>query len=232
MSKPPASQPATHQTSLLIATPAMDGLLDYRYTAALLQTFDLLRQNGIAHTVTFEVGNSLIADARNRLASGFLASSYTDLLFIDADIAWQPADVLRLLSWNVPVVGGVYQRKSETRLDFTVKFGPRIEGRGELMTAERVGTGFLRLRRDCLQALVTAHPEWQLTDERDPATPYYALFDTGIINGSFVGEDFMFCDRWRQLGGEVLVDPGITLQHIGSKAFTAQLRDYLTPNKG
>ena len=61
---------------------------------------------------------------RNKLVAKFLASQHTDMLFIDSDLAWSAADLLKLLACDVPLVAGVYQRKSLTKLDFTVKFGP------------------------------------------------------------------------------------------------------------
>lgn len=216
--------------SVLIATPTLDGGLDARYVSALLRSTDALRAQKIRYEVNFELGNSLIADARNQLASRFLRGECTDLVFIDSDVVWQPADLLRLLAWPVPLVAGVYQRKS-SKLDFSVKFGTKIGARGELITAERVGTGFMRIRRDCLEKMSGAHPELRLVDAKDPANrKLFALFDTSIVEGQFVGEDFTFCDRWRALGGEVLVDPKIRLAHYGLHAYDEPLSNHLKPN--
>ena len=238
-SRPPSAKPAqalrskqneAARQAVYIATPTLDGSLDARYVSALLQSADALRAQRIHYEIGFELGNSLIADARNQLASRFLRSGCTDLVFIDSDLAWQPADLLRLLAWPVPLVAGVYQRKS-AKLDFAVKFGPRIVPRGELITAERVGTGFLRLRRDCLEKLAHAHPEWKLIDPKDPGNHrLHALFDTSIEDGQFIGEDFTFCNRWRAIGGEVLVDPKIRLAHYGLHAYDEPLTNHLKPN--
>ena len=216
--------------SVLIATPTLDGGLDARYVSALLQSADALRAQKIRYEINFEIGNSLIADARNQLASRFLRSDCSDLVFIDSDVVWQPADLLRLLAWPVPLVAGVYQRKS-SKLDFSVKFGATIGARGELVTAERVGTGFLRIRRDCLEKMADAHPELRLADAKDPENrKLFALFDTSIVDGQFIGEDFTFCDRWRALSGEVLVDPKIRLAHYGMHAYDEPLSNHLKPN--
>lgn len=216
---------AAPSRSVLIATPSRDGRVEARFMTSVLQTFDLLRQNGIGHNIHMVIGNSLIADARNRLVQGFMASPHTDLLFIDDDIAWKPESVLRLLNWDVPLVAAVARRrKPET--SFCIDFGERIAARGELVTAASVGTGFLRLRRDCVEAMIKAYPDKQVKDEE--GKPYYALFDTGIApNRNYVGEDVFFCARWREIGGEVLVDPQISLEHIGSHAYVGQLSDYL-----
>lgn len=185
--------------SVFIAPPTLDGSLDCRYVAALLHSTAALTRRGIPFEVSFEVGNSLIPDARNKLVAKFLASQHTDLLFIDSDLAWSAPDLLKLLSYNVPFVAGVYQRKSPTKLDFTVKFGASISlDRNALMEAERTGTSFMRLRRDCLAAMLAAYPHLKLKDSGTPPSDWlYALFDTSILNGQYVGEDFTFCDRWR-----------------------------------
>ena len=185
--------------SVFIAPPTLDGSLDCRYVAALLHSTAALTRRGIPFEVSFEVGNSLIPDARNKLVAKFLASQHTDLLFIDSDLAWSAPDLLKLLSYNVPFVAGVYQRKSPTKLDFTVKFGASISlDRNALMEAERTGTGFMRLRRDCLAAMLAAYPHLKLKDSGTPPSDWlYALIDTSILNGQYVGEDFTFCDRWR-----------------------------------
>lgn len=217
--------------SVLIATPTHDGSLDCRHVAALVESVALLARAGIGHEIRYEVGNSLVADARNRLVAHFLAGRHGDLVFIDADIAWSPPDLLALLRHDAALVAGVYQRKSMAKLDFTVKFGPRIEADAQgLLEAERVGAGFLRLRRDGLERLVAARPELKLRDPRDPSnTTLYALFDGSIVDGEYIGEDYTFCDRWRAAGGRVLVDPRMRFTHIGSHGFDEPLMKHLKP---
>lgn len=52
----------------------------------------------------------------------------------------------------------------------------------------------------------------------------YALFDTMIDNyydgqNVYLSEDYTFCKRWRQIGGEIWCDPKIKLKHWGQKAY-------------
>jgi hypothetical protein len=224
----PASPP-----TLFIATPCLDGNVSAHYTASLARSIMLLQQRGWrAPQVDFEIGNSLIADARNKLVARFLASDCSDLVFIDADLSWQAADLLRLASHDRPLVAGVYQRKSRTKIDFAVKFGADIAQDADgLVAVQRVGTGFMRLRRDGLEKMVAAHPALRL---KNPAAPddgrFYALFDTAVVDGQFVGEDFTFCDRWRALGGQVLIDPALNFAHHGATAYDEPLRKYLQKN--
>ena len=218
--------------SVLIATPCLDGQVSAHYTASLVRSLALFQQRGLPCALQFEIGNSLIADARNKLVSHFLAGSATDLVFIDADISWQPEDLARLLSYEQPLVAGVYQRKTRQRIDFTVKFGAAITQDAQgLMAAERAGTGFMRIRRDLFERMIAAHPELKLRNPQRPDDPHlHALFDTTIVQGEFIGEDFSFCDRWRALGGQVLIDPAIALAHHGAAAYDQPLMNYLQRN--
>ena len=59
------------------------------------------------------IGNeSLITRARNTLVQLFMDGDYTHLLFIDADLAFNPESVLRMVDFNKDVVTGVYPRKT------------------------------------------------------------------------------------------------------------------------
>ncbi len=215
--------------SLLIATPTIDGSLHVSYVESLLRSSHKLRQLGIPYEISYEIGNSIVSDARNQLVSRFLRSKHSDLLFIDADIAWSEDDLERLLGWDVPLVAGAYRRKRQN-IDFTVKFGATIDQRNGLMVAERVGTGFLRIRRMVFEQMAQRYPELQLKFKgKRPVEQLYAFFDNSIVDGRYVGEDYTFCDRWRRIGGEVLVDPLIQLRHIGSQTFEGRLADHLQP---
>jgi hypothetical protein len=155
-----------------------------------------------------------------------------DLVFIDADLSWSPDDLLRLASYDTPFVAGVYQRKSRAKVDFAVKFGSAIGlDAQQLIAVDRVGTGFMRLRRDCIEKMVAAHPALRL---KHPTAPddgrFHALFDTAIVDGEFIGEDFTFCDRWRAIGGQVLVDPSMNFGHHGAAAYDEPLLKYLQRN--
>ena len=216
--------------TLFIATPCLDGNVSAHYTASLVRTMTALQRAGWrSPQIDFEIGNSLIADARNKLVARFLASDCSDLVFIDSDLSWSADDLLKLASVDTPFVAGVYQRKSRAKIDFAVKFGAAIAMDAQrLIAVDRVGTGFMRLRRDCLEKMVAAHPALRLkhptnADERH----FYALFDTGIVDGEFVGEDFLFCDRWRALGGQVLIDPAMNFGHHGAATYDEPLLKYL-----
>lgn len=215
---------------VMVGTPTLDGSVQVAYMKSLLGTQKLLLEKGWRLSLRFVLQESLIMRARNLLVADFLDSEANDLIMIDSDIGWTATDLMKLMRYDVGLVAGVYQRKSETKIDFTVKFGPgpvqRTPQTG-LMKAERVGTGFLRLRRDMLERMIARYPD--LTYQDPSGRKLHCLFDTSLADGRFCGEDFTFCDRWRAIGGDVWVDPDIRLSHIGSKTFDKSLWDALQP---
>ncbi len=86
--------------NILIATPSYNGNVCSRYTESLLFTCNLLLHLNIKYTVKF-INNQIVTRARNMLSNIFMYDEqYTHMLFIDADIVWNPKDVLKLLYHN------------------------------------------------------------------------------------------------------------------------------------
>jgi hypothetical protein len=92
------------------------------------------------------------------------------------------------------------------------------------MRVKRVGTGFMMIQRHVIEKMVAAHPEWtyenKLKDDQ-----ISAVFDFKIIDGQYVGEDYLFCDRATQMGFTVHIDVDISLPHVGQHNFTRNFRE-------
>ena len=56
---------------------------------------------------------------------------------------------------------------------------------------------------------------------------FYNFFDTlhNTETKQYFGEDFGFCQRWRDMGGRIWVDPDICLNHIGRYTFTGDTEE-------
>jgi hypothetical protein len=78
----------------------------------LLATKELLEKYNIGFKIIFCKNDSLVSRARNNLVAQAMANEkMTHMLFIDADITWQPVDVIKLMIANKPLVGGLYPLK-------------------------------------------------------------------------------------------------------------------------
>ena len=117
------------------------------------------RQLGLDWTMETMTNESLITRARNTLTAKFLTNpDSTHLMFIDADIGWEPWHLLVMLNRDVDVIGGLYPMKS-----LPVKWcvngfeGAEVSEDGNLQEVSKTGTGFLLIKREVFEKL-DAHP--------------------------------------------------------------------------
>lgn len=156
--------------------------------------------------------------AMNIATSHFLDSGCDRMIIIDTDEVFEPWCVSLLLSHDLPFVSGLYPKKcpglewpcvplDEDPLPFA------DDGRPYPREVARCARGFLNLHRDVFIQMQDAVPDYFC----DQTQSQRKLFWRGLPGGH--SEDFEFCDRWRILGGKVLVDPRITVLHEGSVSY-------------
>ncbi len=100
------------QKRIFVATPCYGGNCLGLYAKSCLDLQATCIQYGIECRFSFIFNESLITRARNYLVDEFLRSGCTHLLFIDADIQFNPQDVLALLALDKDISGGPYPKKS------------------------------------------------------------------------------------------------------------------------
>ncbi len=236
--------------NVIIATPCFGAMVHQAYMLSILK----LLCSPLAQRVPFGLEmlghDSLITRSRNTLVARFLANTAaTHLLFVDADIGFEPDQLDRMLAFDQPVVAGMYplkvlhwqdaaarQRAGEPAAAAPLLYvgepcrGAEAERDGGFITARHAGTGFMLLRRDALERMAAAYPEtrYRGVDAYNPAaaegTPSYALFDCMISpeTGQYISEDWTFCHRWRAIGGKVWLDTLGSLTHVGAHDFVGQ----------
>ena len=97
---------------LFVATPCYGGQCLGLYTKACLDLQAICIQYGVECRFSFIFNESLITRARNYLVDEFLRSGCTHMLFIDADIQFNPQDAFALLALDREIIGGPYPKKS------------------------------------------------------------------------------------------------------------------------
>jgi hypothetical protein len=194
-------------------------------------------------------GDALITRARANLVTLFLDDpAATHLLFVDADIGFTPEQVFRLIESGADVVAGVYpikrinwdkaRRALESNrpnvpaasLDYVLEIDDpdRVTVVRGFTRVRYAGTGFLMIRRHVLEKMC-AHPDYaslqffreHSRDALAGSPNRFALFECMIEpnSGTYLSEDFAFCRRWTDIGGEIWADLESRLDHVGPSVF-------------
>lgn len=205
--------------SLMIGIPAYDSKIDINSALNLIQVAGKAGNHGVEIQIAQIAGCSILPKARNALIARFIESNCTDFLFLDTDVTFKPEDIFRLLALatNKDVVGGVYPKKNkDTELAVDLVYSPTaspvMEPEYNLYEARHLPTGFMLIRRHVIEKMMEAYPDLMYAEPNEQLV-CYALFDFQLKNGTYYGEDYIFCQRARALGFKLYVDPLLELGH-------------------
>ena len=199
----------------------------WQTTMALAKTVKACTQRRIDIDVACIAGSSVVTWARDKVLDTFLTSERQAkyLFWIDSDIAWQPADFLRLLALatRYGVVCATYAQKTEAqaiviRRESLTEFTLNPHG---LIEVDGAGLGFTVVSREILQALADTKP-WVFDPAEGKSIRQVFRLDTvdrGHEHPDVRHEDVAFFADLREMGYKVWLDPTIELGHIGPREY-------------
>jgi hypothetical protein len=243
--------PNPHQVNLVIATPCFGGQISAVYAASVFKLQKLMRgYSSFNLKILFKDGDALITRARASLAAQFLDDAdATHLLFVDADIGFEPEQVVRLIESGAEMCAAIYPVKridwekvrsaittdrpnpsaASLQYVFEVDDPNAISQRGRFVKVRYAGTGFLMIQRAAIERMCARYPHLQFkrdhsTDAAVASDKRFALFECMIgEDGTYLSEDFAFCKRWTDMGGEIWADLDSKLSHVGPATFSGDL---------
>jgi hypothetical protein len=169
-------------------------------------------------------GYSAIDGARNQMASDALAQGFDELMWIDSDVVFDPDDVDKLRRHDLPLVCGIYPKKS--RRQFACSFLPETRQvsfgiKGGAIEILYCGFGFTLTRRVVYETMQRQlHLPVCNQHFQSPLVPYFGPLVAGEGEQAwYLGEDYSFCERARRCGFRVMADTTIRLWHVGSYRF-------------
>ena len=246
------------KSKFFIATPCYGGQLNEPYFRSVIKLMTFFNGHQIPLAFGTIANESLVTRARNVLLAYFLASDYTHLLFIDADIEFNVEDVLKLYVHDKDVIVGAYPKKGvawdriksnildpnnkEKTLtdrdiaaygsDYAINFKfinkeqKTIAVENGIIKLHDAGTGFMMIKREAILKMIKAYPEFKYNNDvninnESLKDHFYAMFDTSIdpVDRRYLSEDYTFCRRWQEIGGDIWLDPSISLNHYGHFCF-------------
>jgi len=94
-----------------------------------------------------------------------------------------------------------------------------------------IGTGFMMVKREVFPKFEAAYPELKYRPDHvgqanfDGTRYIHAYFDTVIdkVSERYLSEDYMFCQWWRNIGGQIWLCPWMKTEHIGTFHFKGDM---------
>lgn len=114
-------------------------------------------------------------------------------------------------------------------MNYTMNYSTDRQVQNNLLNVKHIGTGFMLIKREVLEKMAAAYPETKYDDDinilSDDENRYlYALFNCENHKGSdgkihYLSEDYLFCKRWIDMGGQIHAEVTSPLTHSGTHSF-------------
>lgn len=209
-----------------------------RPTDALIQSLEaavpLVIAAGWDEGLGQERGCPYISAARATLLRRALDAGADTIVFLDYDVSFGPRDLLTLIETPGEVVAGTYRYKKDEEeymgsLITDDDHRPRVRDDG-CIRAHSVPAGFLKITKEGVDRFMRHYPELVYGVRYNASID---LFNHGVIDGVWLGEDIAFSKRWRALGGEIWIVPNLSIaHHSADKAYSGNFHRYLLKQPG
>lgn len=239
--------PTTGDMHVAIATPFYERKGFSPYITSLVNLLGVFGSVGIKASFLELPGDPYLDRGKNTLMKRFLDSEATDLLMIDSDMGWAAVDLLRYFIHPREMIGTAYLKKSESSdeawaasIYTDVNGFPDVDSETGLIRAAWVPGGLTRYNRTCVARMYAAYKSElgyvdPSADILRPDDEFVSLFECvympAMVNGRptrvRATEDVVFCQRFREIGGEVWLEPRVSTSHYGSRGWHGNYHEYL-----
>ena len=187
------------------------------------------------------VKSPYVSKARNALTALFLRSKYDYLLFIDADVEFNPEAVIRMLVTKKDIILTPYRVKFPQDVNFT-KYSVSFPDDknvsilpGDLVEISEGPAGLMLIHRKVFEFLMDSCPRLKIQHPfKKESDPYlYNFWDTtfDMDQGLWRGEDISFCRLARDYGFKIYANIKSRTTHHGSYGWPGKFEDALTKEK-
>ncbi len=196
---------------ILIGTPTFDRRLDIDMVRTILW---LEREQKHNFDYVFPV-SSHIARNRNLIVHQALKENHDAVLFWDSDIGIEDKDFIKKMietgyNLNAKIVGGAYMMKKPNEVIYVAghkkedgRYDNIREKPEKPILCEAVGTGIMLVWRDVFLKL---------------EDPWFSIIDKPLLD--VMPEDFFFCEKAKQVGFNIALDPTFNTHHYGHSAYS------------
>ena len=189
---------------------------------ALERSIPLVKAAGWEEMSAWEVGHAYVSYARALLLRKALNWGTDWIVFLDHDLAWRPAALLDLLNTKGDVVAGTYRLKSPKE-EYMGRLAMKPDGTPKQIRSDGcllfnlVPAGFLKISANAVEQFMERHPQLDFSRPGEATQNHFDLFNHGVIDKVWWGEDYAFSLRWRSMGNPIWVIPNLDFWHYGTK---------------
>ena len=177
------------KTHVHYCTPCYGGQVTEPYFRSWSKAHMMFTKHEIPYSITTSANESLVSRARCHMVAYFMANpKATHMMFIDADINFDPIDILHMLQHDKDIIVGAYPKKELDWRSISKKFQSGITHEDELKDAganyalnfewntnednnrtlkienglvklKDAATGFMLIKRSVFERLIEAYPD-------------------------------------------------------------------------
>ncbi len=240
---------------ILLATPAYGDMFYTPYVSSVIRLQRLLARD--KHELIFAaISYADIVESRNFLLTHWYdKTDASHLLFVDADMGYEPRLIADMIMLKKPLVGVVYPKRQVdlNRLAGLAAGGENAEraiarshsflvrpvaraGKPRIvngfMEVEGCGAGVMLIERGLVRTMLEKLPELNDAGAKKHSPLAKNLdrliraFDPVTVKGARLSEDYSFCHRWRTgCGGEVWANISHPITHVGLHRYSGRYQD-------
>jgi len=127
------------------------------------------------------------------------------------------------------------RNKAFYRYPFKVENSDQIRIQNGVIEVTHSPTGFMLIKREVFTKLIEAYPEFRIDQDqvingKNERIPHmWNFFDTEFDKEkhTYLGEDFAFCKRWKDIGGKCHAWIMDYITHVGEHQYTGRFADEL-----
>lgn len=188
-----------------------------------------IEDEGWEHSLVFEANCPYISAARAKVLKKAYNEDPDYIVFLDYDVSWTPETMVKFLSIEGDVVSGTYRKKLYCptymgSLEQGPNGNPLVREDG-CLKAHCVPAGFLKLSKQAVDIFAATYPELLFGPKMSPELD---MFNHGVVDGIWFGEDYAFSKRWNEKCGDIWLVPDLDIDHNSkNEVFKGNFHNFL-----
>ena len=204
---------------IALITPCYSEQVHYDYMLSVMAADKMATDLGYELKAYIAAGTAILPRVRNRLIAMAMADNCDWIVCVDDDIGFNPADLFKMFKHGEKIIAAA-PAKRHHRWDeqpaAVAKFPPKIIGKhteaGRIWKMDAVATGFMAIHNSVIKEMDSVTKPY-LAEGVPVRTWFWLDLISQDAQITDEGEDYNFCRKWIELGGECWVDPDIRVRH-------------------